>query len=47
MPGSHLGRWEKPMKALKWTAVLGVVAIGVILYLGKDDLVRYKRMREM
>jgi hypothetical protein len=35
------------MKSLKWAAALGVVAVGVILYINKDDVIRYQKMRQM
>jgi hypothetical protein len=35
------------MKPLKWAATLGIVAIGVILFLNRDDVVRYQKMRQM
>jgi hypothetical protein len=35
------------MKSLKWAAVFGAVAAGVIVYLNKDDVVRYQKMRQM
>lgn len=35
------------MKSLKWAAALGAVTVGVILYLNKDDVLRYQRMRQM
>jgi hypothetical protein len=38
---------EEAMKSLKWAAAFGAVAVGVILYLNKDDVLRYQRMRQM
>jgi hypothetical protein len=35
------------MKSLKWAATLGIVAVGVILFLNRDDVVRYQKMRQM
>ena len=35
------------MKSLKWAAASGAVAVGVILYLNKDDVLRYQKMRQM
>jgi hypothetical protein len=35
------------MKSLKWAATLGVVAVCVILFLNRDDVVRYQKMRQM
>jgi hypothetical protein len=40
-------RVEGAMKSLKWAAAFGAVAVGVILYLNKDDVVRYQKMRQM
>ena len=34
------------MKSLKWAAAFGAVAVGVILYLNKDDVLRYQKMRQ-
>jgi hypothetical protein len=38
---------EEAMKFVKWAAVAGVVAVCVVLYLGKDDMRRYLEMRQM
>ena len=35
------------MKWWKWACVAGVVTVGVILFIGKDDMIRYRRMRRM
>jgi hypothetical protein len=35
------------MKPLKWTVTLGIVAVGVILFLNRDDVMRYQKMRQM
>ncbi len=35
------------MKSLKWAAAFGAVVVGVILYLNKDDVIRYQKMRQM
>jgi hypothetical protein len=35
------------MKPLKWVAALGAVTVGVILYLNRDDVIRYQKMRRM
>jgi len=35
------------MKSLKWAAAVGAVAAGVILYLNRDDVIRYQKMRQM
>ena len=35
------------MKPLKWAATLGIVAICVILFVNRDDVVRYQKMRQM
>jgi hypothetical protein len=35
------------MKSVKWAAALGAVAVGVILYINRDDMIRYQRMRQM
>jgi hypothetical protein len=35
------------MKSLKWIVVLGVVVVGVILFINKDDVARYQKMRQM
>ena len=35
---------------MKWLKLIGVavaVTIGVILYIGKDDMIRYREMRRM
>lgn len=35
---------------MKWLKLIGVavaVTIGVILYIGKDDMIRYRQMRRM
>jgi hypothetical protein len=38
---------EESMKSLKWAAAVSAVAVGVILYLNKDDVIRYQKMRQM
>jgi hypothetical protein len=38
---------EETMKPLKWTATLGIVAVAVILFLNRDDVIRYQKMRQM
>jgi hypothetical protein len=35
------------MKSVKWAATLGTVAICVILFLNRDDVIRYQKMRQM
>lgn len=35
------------MKSLKWIIALGIVAVGVILFINKDELARYQKMRQM
>lgn len=35
------------MRSWKWACAAGLAAIGVILLIGKDDIVRYRRMRRM
>jgi len=35
------------MKWRKWVAAAATVTVGVILYIGKDDMIRYRRMRQM
>jgi hypothetical protein len=35
------------MKWWKWAFVAGVVTVCVILFIGKDDMIRYRRMRQM
>jgi hypothetical protein len=35
------------MKTLKWAATLGIVAVCVILFLNRDDVMRYQKMRQM
>jgi hypothetical protein len=35
------------MKSLLWAAALGAAAVGVILYLNKEDVIRYQKMRQM
>jgi hypothetical protein len=35
------------MKSLKWVAALCAVILGVLLYLNRDDVIRYQRMRQM
>jgi hypothetical protein len=35
------------MKWLKLIAVAALVTVGVILYIGKDDMLRYRQMRRM
>jgi hypothetical protein len=46
----HAGCSEDPeetMKSLKWAATLGIVAVCVILFLNRDDVMRYQKMRQM
>lgn len=38
---------EEAMKCVKWAAIAGIVAVCVVLYLGKDDLRRMRDMRQM
>ena len=38
---------EETMKSLKWAATLGIVAVCVILFLNRDDVMRYQKMRQM
>jgi hypothetical protein len=38
---------EDGMKSLTWVAALGAVILGVLLYLNRDDVIRYQRMRQM
>jgi hypothetical protein len=38
---------EEAMKCLKWVVVAGVVTVGVLLFLNKDDLRRTMAMRQM
>jgi hypothetical protein len=35
------------MKWLLWTSTAAAVTLGVILFAGKDDIIRYNRMRRM
>jgi hypothetical protein len=35
------------MKSLKWAATLGIVAVCVILFINRDDVIRYQKMRQM
>ncbi len=35
------------MKPLKWAAALGIATVCVILFLNKDDVMRYQKMRQM
>ncbi len=35
------------MKWWKWAFVASVVTVCVILFIGKDDMIRYRRMRRM
>jgi hypothetical protein len=35
------------MKWLLWVSTGTAVAVGVILFIGKDDMIRYRRMRRM
>ncbi len=35
------------MKLVKWGVIAGIVVICVILYVGKDDLRRMRKMRQM
>jgi hypothetical protein len=35
------------MKRWKWLAAMAAIAAGVVLFLNKDDLGRYQRMRHM
>jgi type IV secretory pathway VirB2 component (pilin) len=35
------------MNCVKWAAIAGVVAVCVLLYLGKDDFRRMREMRQM
>jgi hypothetical protein len=35
------------MKSLKWVAALGAVTVGVIVYLNRDDVIRYQKMRRL
>jgi hypothetical protein len=35
------------MKWLLWVSAAGAVTLGVILFAGKDDIIRYNRMRRM
>jgi hypothetical protein len=42
----HTSRRDQ-MKSLKWVAALGAVTVGVILYLNRDDVIRYQKMRRM
>jgi hypothetical protein len=41
------GDGRNPMKSLIWIAALGVVVVGVILLINKDDVARYQKMRQM
>jgi hypothetical protein len=36
-----------PVKWWKWTATAAVASIGLILFAGKDDIRRMRRMRQM
>jgi hypothetical protein len=48
-PGDSPGeadRGEK-MKRWKWLAAAGAVTVCVILFIGKDDMIKYRRMRQM
>jgi hypothetical protein len=42
----HVGL-EEAMKLLTWVVIGGLIAVGVFLYLGKDDLRRMREMRQM
>lgn len=35
------------MKWWKWVGAAGAVTVCVILYIGKDDMIKYRRMRKM
>jgi hypothetical protein len=35
------------MKLWKWACVAGAACVCVILLAGKDDMIRYRRMRQM
>jgi hypothetical protein len=35
------------MKSLKWAVTLGIVTVCVILFLNRDDVMRYQKMRQM
>jgi hypothetical protein len=35
------------MRSLKWAATLGLAGIFVILFVNRDDVVRYQKMRQM
>jgi len=35
------------MKLLGWVAVIGFIAVCVLLFIGKDDLRRMRQMRQM
>ncbi len=35
------------MKWWQWVSTAVVVAVGVALFMGKDDIIRYNRMRRM
>jgi len=35
------------MNCVKWVAIAGVIAVCVLLYLGKDDIRRMREMRQM
>jgi hypothetical protein len=35
------------MKSLKWAATLGIVGMFVILFINRDDVMRYQKMRQM
>jgi hypothetical protein len=46
----HPGCPEDPegtMKSLKWAVTLGIVTVCVILFLNRDDVMRYQKMRQM
>jgi len=38
---------EDTMRYLKWVAILSIVGVCVVLFLGKDDLRRMRQMRQM
>ncbi len=35
------------MRFWKWAGAAGVIAIGVILLIGKDDMIRYRQVHRM
>jgi hypothetical protein len=44
------GRVHQSGGCMKWMKLIGVAAlvtVGVILYIGKDDMIRYRQMRRM